>query len=127
VSTPRVILVVEDDTPVRGYWRTALTLAGFDVLEAQDGIQALRILEQYLPDLVVLDLGLPKLSGVSVRQEIAAQVVTRYIPVVVVTGSTEQDLTYLDVPCVLRKPVSSDQLVGAVRTWLPSGASGLGA
>lgn len=126
MRNPPVILVVEDDTDLRTFWRTALRLAGFDVREAQDGMEALAMIDGQPPDLVVLDLGLPKLSGASVRQEMAAQVITRHIPVVIVTGSFE-DLSYLDVPCVLRKPVSADQLVEAVRRCLPAGASGTGA
>jgi DNA-binding response OmpR family regulator len=120
VTNPRTILVVEDDESLRRFWRSALKLEGFRVLEAMDGLHALHVLDEYIPDLVVLDLGLPKVDGVSVRQEIAAQVLTRDIPVVVVTGSTEE-LGHLDVPCVLRKPISADQLLAAIRKCLPAG------
>ena len=114
-----IILVVEDDDDLRRAFRLALTLSGFDVEEACDGHEALVRLELRPPDLVVLDLGLPAVSGEAVRQEIAAQAYTRDIPIVVVTGSSE-DLSRLDVPCVLRKPVVPDEVVAAVRSCLRS-------
>ena len=126
MTHPQAILIVEDDVPLRTMWRTALRLEGFDVAEAGDGIEALRLIEVNPPDLVLLDLGLPHFDGISVRQDIAAQVFSRNIPVVVVTGST-QDLSYLDVNCVLRKPVTVDQIVRVVHRCIQSTAPSLGA
>lgn len=121
-----MILIVEDDGGLRRMYRTALTIAGFDVTEAADAPDALRLLEESPPDLVVLDLGLPTMSGVSVRQEIGAHALTREIPVVVVTGSTA-DLSTLNVPCILRKPVSPDELIEAVERCLVSRSPHAGA
>ena len=120
----RVILIVDDDVELRRLWRAALSLEGFETVEAGDGIEALHHLEQRSFDLVVLDLGLPRLGGLSVQQEIAAQAATRDTPVVVVTGST-MDLGHVDVPCVLRKPFLPHQLVDAVWACLQSGAHGV--
>jgi DNA-binding response OmpR family regulator len=119
-----MILVVEDDNDLRSVWKLALQLDGFDVEEAGDGITALRRLEEREPDLVVLDLGLPLLDGMSVQQEIAAQLVTRAIPIVIVTGSTE-DLSHVDVSCILRKPVGPEQLVQTVRRCIRADISGV--
>jgi DNA-binding response OmpR family regulator len=124
VRKRRVILIVEDDVDLRSVWRLALQLDGFEVDEAGDGVTALRRLEERLPDLVVLDLGLPALGGLCVQQEIAAQAATRAIPVVIVTGHTD-DLSHVDVSCILRKPVGPDQLVTTVRRCLQSGAASL--
>ena len=122
VGNRQVILIVEDDADLRRVWRLALQLEGFEVEEAGDGIMALRRLDNHPPDLVVLDLGLPALGGLSVQQEIAAHAVTRDIPVVIVTGSPD-DLSNVDVRCVLRKPIGPDQLVMTVRRCLQAGAS----
>ena len=116
----QLILVVEDDADQRRLFRTALTLAGFDVEDAGDGLDALQRIELRRPDLLVLDIGLPTISGVAVRQEIASHAWTRQIPVVIVTGRTE-NLDHLDVSCVLRKPVEPDALVNCVRTCLAAG------
>jgi DNA-binding response OmpR family regulator len=115
------VLIVEDDSSVRRMYRTALSFGGFDVIEAEDAITALRFLDQDLPDIVVLDLMLPTLSGLAVQQELAAHPRTASIPVVIVTGS-DMSLDHVDVPCVLRKPVSPERLVAAVKNCLASGA-----
>jgi CheY-like chemotaxis protein len=125
VPHPQIILIVEDDEPLRLMWRTALRLEGFEVVEAGDGLDALKLVEATPPDLVLLDLGLPHVDGVSVRRDLAAQFFSRNIPIVVVTGSSE-DLAYLDVDCVLRKPVSVDQVVRAVQHCIPLTVPSLG-
>jgi DNA-binding response OmpR family regulator len=118
---PKRILIVEDDADLRRLFRTTLSLAGFDVEEAVDGIEALRRLENRLPDLVVLDLMLGTLDGVSVQQELASKVLTRRIPIVIVTGSNI-DVDGVNVSCLLRKPVMPDRLVRTVRLCLRAGA-----
>lgn len=108
---------------MRRMYRVALGLGGFNVVEASDGLAALHFLDERLPDVVVLDLMLPTVSGLIVQQEIAAHAHTRDIPIVIVTGS-DMCLDHVDVPCVLRKPVSPDRLVDAVRSCLATGARG---
>ena len=120
------ILIVEDDADLRRMFRMALIVAGFDVEEAGDGVEALRLVENRTPDLVVLDLVLRALDGLSVQQELAARAVTRHIPVVIVTGST-LEAGGLNVARVLRKPVMPDELVQTVSSCLASGAPGVGA
>ena len=121
MSARQTVLIVEDDSAVRRMYRTALGFAGFDIIEAEDGISALRSLDQYPVDVVVLDLMLPTMSGLAVQQEIAAHAHTRHTQVVIVTGST-MSLDHVDVSCVLRKPISPDRLIDAVRGCLPNGA-----
>jgi DNA-binding response OmpR family regulator len=116
------VLIVEDDIETRWMFRSALSLAGYRVIEAGDGLDALRLLETQLPALVVLDIGLPLISGVVVRQELAAHAHTRDIPVVIVTGSSVPH-EELGGACLLRKPVSPDELVATVRRCMASGAS----
>ena len=117
------ILIVEDDADLRRMFRMALIVAGFDVEEAGDGVEALRLVENRTPDLVVLDLVLRALDGLSVQQELAARAVTRHIPVVIVTGST-LEAGGLNVACVLRKPVMPDELVQTVSMCLAFGTPG---
>ena len=124
VAAAETVLVVEDDADVRRMFRAALALEGFDVIEAHDGLSALHVLEQRKTDVVILDLMLPTVDGLTVQQEIAAHAGTRDIPVLIVTGST-LPLDHLNVPCILRKPVSPEDLVAAVRRCLASGASGV--
>jgi DNA-binding response OmpR family regulator len=107
-------------------YRAALAFAGFKVREARNGLDALQALDREPPPaLVVLDLGLPDVSGFVVRQEIAAQAHLRAIPILVVTGS-DALLDDLDVACVLRKPVSPDGLVRAIENCLAAGSASEG-
>lgn len=103
-------------------FRQALTFAGFEVHEAGDGLEALHSLDNWVHDAVVLDLGLPIMSGHAVRQEIAANAYMRHIPVIIVTGSTG-NLDHLQAACVLRKPVSTDRLIETVRSCIASGGT----
>jgi CheY-like chemotaxis protein len=121
VALRRIILIVEDDQELRRMFRTSLLLEGFDVVEAGDGLEALTLIDREPPDLVVLDLMLPSVSGVAVRQEIAAHVLTREIPIVIVTGSA-MNVDHLKVECVLRKPVAPEALVDAVKRCFHRGA-----
>lgn len=104
-------------------FRISLRLAGYEVQEAGDGLEALRQIDHSPPDLVILDMGLPFVSGAVVQQEIATHVFTRNIPVVIVTGSGK-DLSDLKVACILRKPITPQDLVRTVRTCLAAGAPG---
>ena len=113
MAPQRSILLVEDDHDLRRMFRLALSVAGYAVSETADGVNALRFVELLKPEMIVLDLGLPLLSGLDVRREIAAHAQTRNILVVVVTGSSAV-LDDLGVQCVLRKPVSPDYLVHVV-------------
>jgi DNA-binding response OmpR family regulator len=120
------ILIVEDDTDLRRMFRTALAMAGYTVDEAADGLEALRIVEARPPDLVVLDLMLHALDGLSVQQELASRAITSQIPIVVVTGS-ELEVDALNVACLLRKPVMPDELIRTVQNCLHQGSSAAGA
>jgi CheY-like chemotaxis protein len=119
------VLIVEDDADLRQMLRAALAFAAYRVIEASDGLAALQMIDSDPPDLVLLDLGLPVLSGAIVRQEIAAQAHTRNIPIVVITGEPG-DHAELDVACVLRKPVLPDRVVAAVRRCMAAGTAGAG-
>lgn len=112
---------MEDDVPLRQLYRVSLSLAGFDVREAGDGYDALQVIDRECPDLVILDLALPRLNGQAVREELAAQAHTRDIPVVVVTGTAagSETLPFRE-DCVMRKPVHPDNIVDTVRKCLAS-------
>lgn len=62
----KIILVVDDDNELRGFLKKILAANNFTVIEASDGAQALEAVEKYLPDLVLLDFGLPKVPGETV-------------------------------------------------------------
>ena len=108
------VLVVEDDAALRELYRNALHQAGFAVIAVDDGLTALRRLEVERPAAVVLDLELPRLGGRDVHKELQARRDMPKIPIVVVTGGDTTGLDPRDFACILRKPISPDELVAAV-------------
>jgi two-component system, OmpR family, KDP operon response regulator KdpE len=115
-SRQKAILIVEDDPALLAFYKSTLLIEGFAIVTASDGLDALHRIEHRPPDLIVLDLGLPRLSGHDLRREISAHAHTRHIPVIVVTGQDGVDAC--DFDCVLRKPVDAATLVSAVEECL---------
>lgn len=113
----KTVLVVEDQQDLRALYCEALALAGFLVREAADGMEALRLIDSAPPNAVVLDLGLPQVTGYDVLFELKEHSYTRGIPVVVVTGRNDP-VKNVPADCVMVKPVTPDGLVRQVRRCL---------
>src|SRR5688572_29195367 len=109
----RTVLLVEDNEDLRHIFKSALSM-DYTVIEAADGLEALRRIDAQTRDVIVLDLQLPFVSGFGILYDLQNQPHTRDLPVIIVTASSEP-LTQLDVSCVLRKPVSAERLLKAVR------------
>jgi CheY-like chemotaxis protein len=117
VGSGRRLLVVEDDPDLRAVYSSTLRIAGFDVESCADGLDALHHIENHPPELVVLDIGLPRISGRTVYEEVASSPRTRRLPIVVVTGDPG-DLRETRWLCILRKPVDLDALITTVQQCL---------
>jgi len=85
------ILLVEDSKPIRRENERALLKAGYDVVCAVDGESALRFAKDEKPDLILLDMILPKMGGPEVLQHLKEDPVTAEIPVVVVSSLSEKN------------------------------------
>jgi CheY-like chemotaxis protein len=85
------ILLVEDSKPIRRENETALLQAGYDVTCAVDGESALRFARDLKPDLILLDMILPKLSGPEVLRQLKDNPETSEIPVVVLSSLSEKN------------------------------------
>ena len=88
-SQPKIVLVVDDDRPLRTLCRTSLEEAGFRVLEAADGEQALASVHDEHPDLILLDIMMPGISGWEVTSALLADRSTDRIPIIFMTARTE--------------------------------------
>lgn len=114
------ILVVDDDLELLRLIAFALRQAGYMVLEAQDGPQAVAVFERERPDLVVLDVNLPRLNGFEVLKKIRA--VSEGLPVMMLTVRTgeEDQVRGLDLGAddYLGKPFSPRTLLARVRALL---------
>lgn len=90
-SGKRTILLVEDDTFLAGMYVTKLELEGFRVVLASDGEQAVTLAEREVPDIMLLDIVLPKKSGFEVLQEIKAHATTKDVPVILLTNLGQKE------------------------------------
>ena len=108
------LLIVEDDRGLRELYRSALRQAGYEVGAVEDGTDALWRIDEWTPDVVVLDLALPRLAGRDLRHELRSRPDTRDVPIVVVTGTDSSDLDPNDFAAILRKPIELEALVNAV-------------
>jgi DNA-binding NtrC family response regulator len=123
---PRRVLVVDDEADVRNYLRSALTDAGFEVETANDGQEAMVAVRRNPPDLISLDLVMPRHSGAKFYHALQKESPFSKIPVLIVTGHARDDLGRADFeemtmsgPGVyLEKPVHPDTYVAAVRRLL---------
>jgi CheY-like chemotaxis protein len=83
------ILLVEDSKIIRRENESTLQKAGYDVICAEDGLQALQLAKAEMPDLILLDMILPKMSGPEVLQSLKKNPETSKIPVVVLSSLSE--------------------------------------
>jgi DNA-binding response OmpR family regulator len=105
-------------------YTAALRYHRFEVVAVEDGLQALRWLEQSRPSIIVLDLSLPRLDGRDVYREVHSHADMRDIPIVIVTGQDASDMNGSDIACVLQKPVTGEALVIAVERCLRQAPAG---
>jgi len=85
------ILLVEDSKPILYAYQRALRQAGYEVVCAEDGEAALKLAREQKPDLILLDMILPKMSGPDVLQHLKADAQTADIPVVVLSSLSEKN------------------------------------
>ncbi len=115
------ILVIDDDLSVRLRLSELLTANGdFNVAEADNGTDGLRLVSEFSPDLVLLDLMMPGISGLEVCTRVRQDPVAREVPIIVLSAADESDamIAALDAGAddYLRKPFSSAELRAKVRT-----------
>jgi CheY-like chemotaxis protein len=97
VGVVRSVLVVEDDRFLRRACEVSLRQRGFTVLTAPDGEAALELIRAELPGLVLLDLLMPRMSGLELLRRLRSEERTRALPVLVISNSSrEEDVAELE-------------------------------
>ncbi len=112
------ILIVEDEEAVRELEKFILEQQGYDVMEARDGLEGLAKAEFRRPDLILLDLMMPDVSGGRMYDEMKEHPTTSGIPIVVVTGKPDAHEMFDDQigpDDVIMKPFEADTLLGRIR------------
>jgi CheY-like chemotaxis protein len=122
----KLILVVDDEAHVRSYLKAILVDEGFRVATATDGIDALEKIKDEKPDLISLDLVMPKRSGMKFYKDLQTNPDWRGIPTLIVTGHARddlgredfQELTVSGPGFYLEKPVKPRHYIEAVKKML---------
>jgi len=118
------VLVVDDEPQARSMMRLIMVRAGFDVLEAKDGYEALDEVERQVPDLMILDIMMPGIDGFYVCQRLRADDRTAELPIIVLSAKTDADSIKrgkeVGATMYLTKPVSPDELTRHVREVINS-------
>jgi len=117
------ILVVDDNPDKLHLIEAALSLAGYQVTTASDGVEALAAIESYQPDLVITDVMMPRMNGYELAQRIRANPVTKFIPVIMQTaaGRRAEDLrraSEVGALGYITDPTDLDLLLARTRTLL---------
>lgn len=116
------ILIVEDDPLIREMIAAYLTISGFSVHTAADGVQALLMVHTTQPALIVMDMGLPKLSGWQTTQRLRARQETAQIPIIALTAYALDDdrQRALSAGCDAfeTKPIDFTSLIATINTLL---------
>lgn len=116
------VLVAEDEPDIRGLITFSLQYAGFDVLEATNGADAVKLATENLPDLVLLDVRMPKMTGYEACTALKAQDSTKHIPVVFLSarGQETEIKRGLKLGAVeyILKPFAPDELYQRVASIL---------
>ncbi|MHB1468011.1 MAG: response regulator transcription factor [Candidatus Saccharimonadales bacterium] len=117
-----LVLIADDDADIRALVAFRLGRAGYDVLEAVDGEQALALALERRPNLAVLDVMMPKLTGYEVTREIRANQATSGMPVILLTSRVQEaDVTWgfeAGADDYIRKPFSPRELGARVQAIL---------
>jgi EAL domain-containing protein (putative c-di-GMP-specific phosphodiesterase class I)/DNA-binding NarL/FixJ family response regulator len=117
-----VVLVADDDPDIRGLFSAVLSSAGFDVVEAIDGVDAIAQLAKTEVSLVLLDVSMPRLDGLAVIRRLRSEEATARLPIILVAGAAAESdrVRGLDVGAddYLTKPISPKELVARARAHI---------
>ncbi len=125
---PKKILVIDDEPDVITFLGTLLRKNGYDVCEACDGVQGMKMVLEQEPDLVCLDLLMPEKTGIKMYREMRKDEQLKNLPVIMVTGLTSVDRwdfkdfkTFIHERAIpgpqgyIEKPIDKDQFLKAVK------------
>ncbi len=126
-ESPGVVMVVDDSLTVRRVSQRLLERNGYEVLLAKDGVDALRQLQDVQPDVMLVDIEMPRMDGFDLTRNVRSSPATRDIPIIMITSRTAEKhrkhALELGVNEYVGKPYQEDQLLSLIRRYLAERAS----
>jgi two-component system, cell cycle response regulator DivK len=118
----KTVMIVEDNELNMRLFRDLLTAFGYRTVETRDGLQALDLAREQKPDLVLMDIQLPEVSGLDVTRWMKADDELAHIPIIAVTAfamrGDEERIREGGCEAYLSKPISVASFIGAVRRFI---------
>lgn len=115
------VLVVDDNPDILAFMRTWLELSGYDIALAHDGVEALDVADDFRPDVILMDLAMPRMDGFEAARRLGGRPWRRDALLVAHTAHAEDRLRAQSQAAGfdmhLIKPADPDTLVGAIRDW----------
>ncbi|MGP4111980.1 response regulator [Streptomyces sp. 4N509B] len=118
------VLVADDSQVIQQLIRVNLELDGFEVMTVSDGAECLEAVARFLPDVITLDLDMPRLDGLGAVGRLRADPHTRHIPLVLVSASVVPRHAPVGVDAAVAKPFVPAELVSVVRRLAAEGRGG---
>ena len=119
------MLLVEDNEDNRTIYSTVLRHLGFQVIEAVDGVEAVALARSERPDLILMDISIPRMDGWEATRVLREDPSTRDIPIIALTAHALADdrkrATEVGFTSYLTKPVEPNAVVAEVRRWIGRG------
>jgi len=118
----KVILIVEDDPKSMTLTKDLLKISGYTTIQAADGMQGVELAKSAKPDLILMDITMPKMDGYTACHDIKADPVTRNIPVVMLTAMgydlNKKFAKQMGADGYVTKPFSRQELIDAISPLL---------
>src|SRR5688500_777414 len=118
---PKRILIVEDYADVRTMMKIMVQIYGFEVIEAQDGYEAVEKTEEYHPDLILMDLAMPIMNGITAAKVIKKVKGFDDIPIIALTAYADsfwKQATEAGCDKIIAKPIEFDKLKPLLNQYL---------
>ncbi len=116
------ILIVEDNDLNLKLFRDLLNANGYETIETKEGLEAISLTRNMRPDLILMDIQLPEISGLDVTKKLKADEEIRHIPVIAVTAfamkDDEEKILKAGCEAYISKPISIDGFLNTVRKFL---------
>ncbi len=130
MSEKKRILIVEDNDLNLKLFRDLLNANGYETVETKEGLEAIHLTRTLTPDLILMDIQLPEISGLEVTKRIKADETIAHIPIIAVTAfamkDDEEKILRAGCQAYISKPISIGEFLISVRKFLNESPVGVG-